>query len=170
MLEIAGRTCSMFVCVHLLHEVNTECTHTSLDVITITHLCDSRLHQSIKKSVPPQHQCVGSVPSCVVFASVACTLHGPWLRTSRMVSELPVAPRQHIMTITDELLARLVNLENEAVQARQRQSSTELALASAPQRILQLPSGDGAPSTPAGVIDTRTLGKPKSFTRQTAEW
>ena len=74
------------------------------------------------------------------------------------------------MTTTDELLARFVNLEKEAVQARQRQSSAELALAAAQQRIQQLSSGDGATSTPAGVIDTRTLGKPKSFTGQTAEW
>ena len=31
-------------------------------------------------------------------------------------------------------------------------------------------SGDGATSTSAGVIDTRTLGNPKSFIGQTAEW
>ena len=31
-------------------------------------------------------------------------------------------------------------------------------------------SGDCATSTSAGVIDTRTLGKPKSFIGQTAEW
>ena len=73
------------------------------------------------------------------------------------------------MTTTDELLARLVNLENEAVQARQRQNSAEHALAAAQQRIQQLSSGDGATRTSAGVIDTRTLGKPKSFTGQTAE-
>ena len=74
------------------------------------------------------------------------------------------------MTTTDALLARMVNLENEAVQARQRHSSAEHALAAAQQRIHQLSSGDGATSTSAGVIDTRTLGKPKSFTCQTAEW
>ena len=74
------------------------------------------------------------------------------------------------MTTTDELLARLVNVENEAVQARQRQSSAEHAVAAAQQSIQQLSSGDGAPSASAGVIDTRTLDKPKSFTRQTAEW
>ena len=39
------------------------------------------------------------------------------------------------MTTTGELLARLANLETEAVQARQRQSSAELALAVAQQRI-----------------------------------
>ena len=74
------------------------------------------------------------------------------------------------MTTTDELLARLVNLENEAVQARQRQSPAEHALAAAQQRIHQLSSGDGATSMDAGVIDKLTLGKPKSFTGQTAEW
>ena len=83
---------------------------------------------------------------------------------------LYIDPRPYIMTTTDELLARLVNLENEAVQARQRQSTAEHALAAAQQRIQQLSSGDGATSTSARVIDTRTLGKPKSFTGQTAEW
>ena len=38
------------------------------------------------------------------------------------------------MSTTEELLARLVNLENEAVQARQRQGSAEQALAAAQQR------------------------------------
>ena len=56
------------------------------------------------------------------------------------------------------------------MQARQRQSSAEHALAAAQQRIQQLSSGDGATSTSAGVIGTRTLGKPKSFTGQTSEW
>ena len=62
------------------------------------------------------------------------------------------------MTTTDELLARSVNLENEAAQARQRQSSAEHALATAQQRIQQLSSGDGTFSTSAGVIGTSTLG------------
>ena len=79
-------------------------------------------------------------------------------------------PRQYIMTTTDELLARLVNLESEAVQARQRQNSAEQALAAAQQRIQQLFSGNGSSTTSAGVIDTRTLDKPKSFTGQTSEW
>ena len=74
------------------------------------------------------------------------------------------------MTTTDELPARLINFENEAVQARQRQCTAEHALAPVQQRIHQLSSGDCATSTSAGVIDTRTLGKPKSFTGQTAEW
>ena len=74
------------------------------------------------------------------------------------------------MTTTDELIARLANLETQAVQARQRQNSAEHALAAGQQRIQQLSSGDGATSTSAGVIDTRTLGKPKSFTGQKAEW
>ena len=79
-------------------------------------------------------------------------------------------PRQYIMTTTDELLARLINLESEAVQARQRQSSAEQALAVAQQSIQQFSSGSSAPTTSAGVIDTRTHGKPKSVTGQTAEW
>ena len=64
------------------------------------------------------------------------------------------------MTTTDELLARLVNLETEAVQTSQRLNSAEHALAAAQQRIQQLSSGDGATSTLAGVIGTRTLGEP----------
>ena len=43
-----------------------------------------------------------------------------WWRISWLFS---VDPRQYIMMTTDELLARLVNLENKAVQARQRQGS-----------------------------------------------
>ena len=46
----------------------------------------------------------------------------------------------------DELFARMVSLENEAVQARQRSSSA------------------------TEVTDTRTLGKPKSSTGYAAEW
>ena len=38
----------MFVCVHLLDEV-TQRVHTSLDVIAMTHLCDSGQHQSSKR-------------------------------------------------------------------------------------------------------------------------
>ena len=74
------------------------------------------------------------------------------------------------MSTTEELLARLVNLEDEAVQARQRQGSAEQALAAAQQRIQQLSSGGSAPSPSTGVIDTRTLGKPKTFTGQPSEW
>ena len=48
------------------------------------------------------------------------------------------------MSTTEELLARLVNLEDEAVQARQRQSSAKHTLAAAQQRIQQLSSGEGA--------------------------
>ena len=62
-----------------------------------------------------------------------------------------------------------MNLETEAVQARQRQNSAEHVLAAPQQRIHQLSSGDGATSTSAAVIDS-TLGKPKSFTGQIAEW
>ena len=74
------------------------------------------------------------------------------------------------MSTRDELLARLVNLGDEAVQARQRQGSAEQALAAAQQRIQQLSSGGSAPAPSTGVIDTRTLGKPKTFTGQPAEW
>ena len=38
------------------------------------------------------------------------------------------------------------------------------------KRIQPLFSGTGASTTAPGVIDTRTLGKPKSFTGQTSEW
>ena len=74
------------------------------------------------------------------------------------------------MSTTEELLARLVNIKNEAVQARQRQGSAEQALAAAQQRIQQLSSGGSAPTPSTGVIDARALGKPKTFTGQPAEW
>ena len=74
------------------------------------------------------------------------------------------------METVEELLTRLVNLENEAVQARQRQASAEQALAVAQQRMAQLSSGTDVSTTPPRVIDTRTLGKPKSFSGQTSEW
>ena len=77
-------------------------------------------------------------------------------------------PRQYVMATVEELLTRLVNLENEA--ARQRQASAEQALAVAQQRIAQLFSGTDVPTTPPGVIDTRTLGKPKSLSVQTSFW
>ena len=80
-------------------------------------------------------------------------------------------PRQYVMATVEELLSRLVNLENEAVQARQRQASAEQgAGAAAQQRIAQLSSLTDVSTTPPGVIDTRTLGKPKSFSGQTSEW
>ena len=74
------------------------------------------------------------------------------------------------MSTTEELLARLVNLENEALQARQRQGSAEQALAAAQQCIQRLSSGGSALTPSTGVIDTRTLGKPKTFTGQPAAW
>ena len=74
------------------------------------------------------------------------------------------------MSTTEELLARLVNLENVVVQARQRQGSAQQALAAAQQRSQQLSSGGIAPSPSTGVIGTRTLGKPKTFTGQPSEW
>ena len=73
------------------------------------------------------------------------------------------------MATVEELHMRLVNLEKEAVQARQRQASAEQALAVAQQRIEQLSSGTDVSTTPPGVIDTRTLEKPKSFSGQTSE-
>ena len=85
-----------------------------------------------------------------------------------MVAELLVI--QYILSTAEELPARLVNLENEAVQARQRQGSAEQALAAAQQRIQQLSSVGRAPTPSTGVIDTRTLGKLKTFTGQPAEW
>ena len=39
------------------------------------------------------------------------------------------------MVVTEEIIARLVILENEAVQARQRQGSAEQSLAVAQQHI-----------------------------------
>ena len=90
-----------------------------------------------------------------------------WWRSSWLFS---VDPRQYIMSTTEELLARLVNLENEAVQARQRQGSAKQALAAAQQRIQQLSSGGSAPTPSTGVIDMCTLGKPKTSTGQPAEW
>ena len=74
------------------------------------------------------------------------------------------------MSTTEKLLAILVNLENEAVQARQRQGSAEQALATAQQRVWQLSSGGSASTPSTGVIDTHTLGKPKTFIGQPSEW
>ena len=56
------------------------------------------------------------------------------------------------------------------MQARQRQASAEQVLAAAQQRIAQLSSGTDVSTTPPGIIDTCTLGKPKSFSGQTSEW
>ena len=56
------------------------------------------------------------------------------------------------------------------MQARQRQGSAEQTLAAAQQRTQQLSSGGSAPKPSTGVIDTRTLGKPKTFTGQPSEW
>ena len=83
-----------------------------------------------------------------------------WQRSSWLFS---ADPRQYIMSTTEELLARLVNLENKAVQARQRQGSAEQALVAAQQRIQQLSSGGSAPTRQL-ESSTRTLGKPKTFT------
>ena len=62
------------------------------------------------------------------------------------------------MTTVEELLMRLVNLEAEAVQARQRDGAVEQALTAAQQRIQQMSSGGGASSfsSAKGVVDMRT--------------
>ena len=65
------------------------------------------------------------------------------------------------MTTTDEFLARLANLLSEAVQSRQRRSSAEHALAAAQQRIHPARQQESS---------IHTLGKPKSFTGETAVW
>ena len=56
------------------------------------------------------------------------------------------------------------------MQARQRQGSAEQALAAAQQRVQQLSSRGIALTPSTGVIDTRTPGKPKTFTGQPAVW
>ena len=56
------------------------------------------------------------------------------------------------------------------MQARQRRGSAEQASAAAQQRVQQSSLGGSAPARSTGVIDTRTLGKPKSFTGQPSEW
>ena len=133
----ARRTCLIFVCVHLLHEV-TQRVHTTLDVITITHLCDSRLHQSSKKSVSPQHTCVDLVPSCVVVARVArTTLCGFWLRASRMVAELLVALRRSTVVHHDHWWVAC-----EVGQSRQ---------------------WSGAGTTETGLSRTRVSGSPTAY-------
>ena len=96
-----------------------------------------------------------STPSMYWFCSILCCLcpcrthNSSWFLVTHFTQFLRSCwflcadPRQYIMTTTDELLATLVNLENEAVQARQRRSSAEHALAAAQQRIQLLSSGDG---------------------------
>ena len=75
------------------------------------------------------------------------------------------------MATVDELLSKLVNLEIEAVHARQRQAAAEQALTAAQQQIHQLSSGGGTSrsSSVTRVNNTRTLGRPKSFTEQPLE-
>ena len=75
------------------------------------------------------------------------------------------------MATVDELLSKLVNLEIEAVHARQRQAAAEQALTAAQQQIQQLSSGGGlsrssseneshqhAHAGEAEVVDRTTLG------------
>ena len=138
-----------------------------------TSSLDSRLHQS-RKRVFPRHPCFEPVLSCCLCQ--CCTQNSLFLLSpyfahgSGASGFFSVDPRQYNMSTTEELLARLVNLKNEAVQVRQRQGSAEQALAAAQQRIQQLSSGGSAPTVTIGVIDTRTLGKPKTFTGQPSEW
>ena len=121
-----------------------------------------------------RHPCIELVLSCCLCQ--CCTHDSLFLLSPHFAhgsgapGNFSVHSRQYIMSTTEELLARWVNLENEAVQARQRQGSAEQALAAAHERIQQLSSGGSAPSPSTGVIDTRTLGKPKSFTGQPSEW
>ena len=92
-----------------------------------THLCDSPLYQSGKRvSLHNIHVLSVSRPvlsfsvlHAQLFVVPGYTLRAWW----RSLWLLYVDSRQYIMTTTDELLARLVNLENEAVQPRQRQPS-----------------------------------------------
>ena len=154
-------------------EPDTAQTERVLTRLVDTASLDSRLHQSRKRVLHHIHVSslfhpVLSLPVLHAqhFVVLGFTLRA-WQRSDWFFF---FDPRQYIMTTTDELLARLVSLENQAVQARRRQSSAEHALAAAQQRVQHLSSKDVATSTSAGVIDTRTLGKPKSFTGQTAEW
>ena len=147
----------------------------------IRHLIrDSRLHlnASHAKECLTHHPCIELV---TVGCFCQCCTHNSSFLLSSYFAHGSGAPgysywlfigdlRQYVMTTVEELLTRLVNLENEAVQARQRQSSAEQALAAAQQRIAQLSSGTDVSTTPPGVIDTRTLEKPKSFSGQSSEW
>ena len=141
---------------------------------------DSRLHlnASHAKECLTHHPCIESV---TVGCLCQCCTHKSSFTLSSYFAHGSGAPgysfwlftgdpRQYVMATVEELLTRLVNLENEAVQARQRQASAEQALAVAQQRIAQLSSGTDVSTTPPGVIDTRTLVKPKSFSGQTSEW
>ena len=66
------------------------------------------------------------------------------------------------MTTVEELLSRLVQLENEVVQTQQRQAGAEKLLIAAEKQIHQLSSAGSASSSSSitGVADTRTLGEP----------
>ena len=83
---------------------------------------------------------------------------------------LYIDPRQYIMTTTDELLARLVNLETEN---RAGTTETELSgtrVGSGPTTYPPVNHRRRCDQHVSRSIDTRTLGKQKSFTGQTAEW
>ena len=70
------------------------------------------------------------------------TLRTPHKRASPS-SRHGADPRHYVMAAIEELLSRLVNLEVEAVQARQRQTAAEQELTAAQQQIHQLSSGGG---------------------------
>ena len=128
---------------------------------------DSRLHlnASHAKGCLTHHPCIESV---TVGCLCQCCTHKSSITLSSYFAPGSGAPgysfwfftgdpRQYVMATVEELLTRLVNLENEAVQARQRQASAEQALAVAQRRVAQLSLGTD-------------VGKPKSFSGQTSEW
>ena len=137
-----------------------------------TSSLDSRLHHSGKECLRVIH--VLSLSFLVVSASVARFVVPSesslrtWWRSSWLFS---VDPRQYIMSTTEELLARLVNLANEAVQARQRQGSAEQAFflaapnnisSSYPQEAVHLPCQLES-STRAHWASRRRTGQPAAM-------
>ena len=119
---------------------------------------DSRLHlnASHAKECLTHHPCIESV---TVDCLCQCCTHKSSITLSSYFAHGSGAsgysfwlftrdPRQYVMATVEALLTRLVNLENEAVQARQRQASAEQALAVAQQRIAQLSSGTDVSTTP----------------------
>ena len=152
----------------------------SFDISSVIAVCIKKRQE--QKSVA-RHPCIEPVTSCCLCCVARTTwlilwspqfAHGSgafwffWLFW--LLWLFYIDPRQYVMATTEVLLARLIILEIEAVQARQRQGSAKQALALAQQRIQQLSSGSSVPTTAAEVIDTRTLGKAKSFTGQSSEW
>ena len=93
--------CLRPVVVHVAQRVDT-----SLVVIVTPHICDSREHESSKRVPSPMQQLH---LSCVLWIVARTTLRSQLLHRG--------IPRQYITANVEELLARLVYLENEAVQA-----------------------------------------------------